>query len=264
MLIIKAPFSGGSLGKNKGCEKAPDEIVKQLESCYTSEGFQAIKPEIKGLKLDSQNIEASFNVIEELLTHNDQHFMLLGGDHSITYPAFRAFSKQHQNPGLVVLDAHPDVMNDFSPPTHEDWLKVLISEGVLRPENIILVGIRNPDQKELAFIKQNNIRVFWMKHCHNLGINELTSVLMENCRKFPAMYLSIDIDAVDPAFAPATGYPEPGGFSSRELFHMLQRLALLNNLRAFDIVEINPERDLNGITARLGARIVRELLKNTV
>ncbi len=261
MQIIKAPFSGGSLGANIGCEKAPDAVISELENCYVSEGGNPIRPDVKGLKLNNSNIDESFMVIEEFLSSLDDIPILIGGDHSITYPAFRAFAKKHKIPGLLVLDAHPDAVNEFSPPSHEDFLRMLVKDGLVKPEHIVLVGIRNPHKLELDFLKQHNIRTFFMKQCHNLGINELTTIVMENCLKFPSLYLSIDIDAADPAFAPGTGHPEPGGFSSRELLHMVQRLALMKNLAAMDLVEINPDKDINGITARLGARVVKELLK---
>lgn len=83
--------------------------------------------------------------------------------------------------------------------------------------------------------------------------------IMEEIRKFDSVYVSIDIDAIDPAFAPGTGYIEPGGFTSRQFLYFIQRLKLLNNIKAFDLVEINPEKDLKGITVKLSAKIIGEL-----
>jgi arginase family enzyme len=260
MKLIKAPFSGGSLGKNRGCEHAPDAILKEFEQCYLPESHRPGEYQVQALELMQSNIDKSFELVEQCIGSLSERFIMLGGDHSLTYPAFKAFSALRQNSGLLVFDAHPDLINDFSPPTHEDYLKVLISEGLVKPDNIILVGVRNPDPKELGFIRQHNIRVFWMKACTELGVRELAPVIMENARKFGSLYLSIDIDCVDPAFAPGTGYPEPGGFSSRDMLYIVQKLRLLQNLIGADIVEVNPEKDLNSVTSRLAARLLRELL----
>ena len=74
------------------------------------------------------------------------------------------------------------------------------------------------------------------------------------------LYVSVDIDVIDPAFAPATGYPEPGGLSSREFIYLIQRINKMKNLRGIDIVEINPEKDENNLTIKLGAKILSELI----
>ena len=83
---------------------------------------------------------------------------------------------------------------------------------------------------------------------------------MELINKNKALYISVDIDVVDPAYAPGTGYLEPGGLSSRELLYMLHRFKKLRNFNYLDVVEINPGKDLNEITVKLGASIIREML----
>ena len=83
---------------------------------------------------------------------------------------------------------------------------------------------------------------------------------METEKNWDSLYLSIDIDAVDPAFAPGTGFIEPGGFTSREVLYIVQRLKRLRNLKMIDLVEVNPKKDLNKMTIKLSAKIVKELL----
>jgi len=83
---------------------------------------------------------------------------------------------------------------------------------------------------------------------------------MERARNSSGFYISIDIDSVDPAFAPGTGYIEPGGLSSRELIYFIKRLSLLNNFRGGDIVEINPDLDNRNMTVKLGAKILSEMI----
>ena len=76
MLVIKAPFQGGSLGKNEGTDKAPDGVVNELEKCYLAENFSSWRPEVKGLKLDNNNIEVSFQAIEQFIAAQDERFIL--------------------------------------------------------------------------------------------------------------------------------------------------------------------------------------------
>ena len=97
-----------------------------------------------------------------------------------------------------------------------------------------------------------------MKNISIEGIRNICDALMESAKNFDGLYVSFDIDAVDPAFAPGTGYPEPGGLTSRELFYFVHRLKNLKNLKAFDIVEVNPEKDINDITSRLAAKLCVE------
>ena len=92
------------------------------------------------------------------------------------------------------------------------------------------------------------------------NIEDVCDTIMENVRNCDGLYISIDIDVIDPAFAPGTGYPEPGGLSSQEILYFIRRLKLLKNFRRIDLVEICPQKDVNEMTVRLGARIICEFL----
>ncbi len=261
MKFIKAPSLNG-LGKTEGCEKAPEKIISSLKEFYLNESGILPVFELKDVAIDNSNIEKNNKAIYEKVKLNldkTDKTIILGGDHSITYPCFKAFSECYNNPGLIVFDAHPDLMHNFNPPTHEDYLKTLIEEGHLKKEDIILVGLRNWHKDEYDYLTKNNIRYFNMKKISDIGIKELSETLMMNARKFEALYLSIDIDVADPSFAPGTGYIEPAGLTSRELLFLLQKLNLLKNIKAIDLVEINPDKDINEITSKLGAKILTEL-----
>ncbi|MGM5485323.1 MAG: arginase family protein, partial [Nanobdellota archaeon] len=158
---------------------------------------------------------------------------------------------------LIMLDAHPDCESDFMPPSHEDLIRGLVNNKDLKPENIIILGIRNWHKDELDFLEKNGIRYFTMKEISFEGLREVSEAVMSIARRWSSTYVSIDIDIVDPAFAPGTGYPESGGLTSRELLFLLQRFRELHNLTMVDLVEINPELD-KGLTAKLGAKIVKE------
>ena len=98
-----------------------------------------------------------------------------------------------------------------------------------------------------------------MKKISEESLHDITDAIMSAAKNFSHLYISIDIDAVDPAFAPGTGYPEPAGLTSRQLFYMLHRLKNLKNINIIDIVEVNPKKDINNMTSKLAAKILVEL-----
>ena len=92
-----------------------------------------------------------------------------------------------------------------------------------------------------------------------MGNNDVLEAIMSVAKNFKYLYVSIDIDVLDPAFAPGTGYIQPGGLTTRELLFFLHRLKRLQNLRAYDLVEVNPSKDVNDMTSKVGAKILVEL-----
>jgi arginase len=260
MKIIGIPAING-LGKTIGTELAPEAVVEKLKTeIFLSESGAQPTIDFSLMAVDRFNITKTNELIEETLSSCEAIPLILGGDHSITYPCFKAFSKKFRNPGIVVFDAHPDMENSFSPPTHEDYLRMLIEEGHVKPENVVLVGTRSFDRNELDFMRTRKLHNFPMRKIAADSLHEVSDAVMSIAKEFGAVYVSIDIDAIDPAFAPGTGYIEPGGLTSREFLHFLSRLKNLKNLRAFDLVEINPAKDPHGMTVKLGAKIAGEIL----
>ncbi len=263
MLIVKVPAING-LGKTRGCENAPARILAELQEVFTNEQGIEVKIEekqVKEIAVNLENIEeTNKNILKQgkKIFSSNEFAVFLGGDHSISYPLFKAFSETNANAGIIIFDAHADCMHNLDLPTHEDWLRTTIENG-FKAENVILVGLRNLHTIEREFMQKNKIKCFMQKELENL--QDTCDAIMETARKFDALYLSIDIDAVDPAFAPATGYLEPAGLSSRDIIYFVQRLIMLKNLKAADIVEVNPSKDINNITSRLAAKIISELAK---
>ena len=245
MKILLAPTEQGGLGKSKGSAKAPEEMMKLVNKPFEK------------IEIVESNLEETNNNIYKKVLEQDKA-LIIGGDHSITFPAFKAFIKNNPDAGLIIFDAHPDCVNNFQPPTHEDFVRVLIEEKILAPEKLILLGLRQFDPIELEFLKDNKIRYFSMKQIFDYGIQDVCETVMESALAWSTVYLSIDIDVVDPAFAPGTGYREPGGLSSIEFIDCIKRIKKLKNLKMVDIVEISPERDRDELTVRLGAKIIHE------
>lgn len=271
MFIVKVPGING-LGKTFGCEKAGNEIIKCLkEEVYSNEQGKAVdigEIELEEIHLDNLNLEITNKLIYKNafeIFESKAKTVFLGGDHSISYSLGRAFLDYCQNKGkepcLIVFDAHPDCMpvtkGTEEYPNHEEWLKALIEQG-FPVRNILLVGIRNSDIKENEFLKEKNIRIITMNQLLE-DLEEMCEIIMEFSDK-KELYLSLDIDVVDPAFAVGTGYKEPGGLTSREFIYVIQRLNKIKNLKAVDLVEINPEKDVNNLTVRLGAKVLSEII----
>jgi len=261
MIICKVPGING-LGKTKGCDLAPNEILESLKEIRSNESLRSVSPEnlkIEEIKLDMENIANQEKLIYDnamKLFNLKDKIVFLGGDHSISFPLCKAFLDNFQDCCLIVFDAHPDLMEPMKEPSHEEWLRALISSG-FPPENIMLVGARNFDIEETRFLKENKIKMININSLL-LNLHDVSDTIMEFSNG-KNLYVSLDIDFIDPAFAPGTGYNEPGGVSSREAIYIFSRLALLKNLKALDIVEVNPSKD-NGITTKLAAKMLGEFL----
>ena len=267
MQLIKIPGING-LGKTKGCENSGNAIIKELKNIYSNEQGKIIdveKLDLEEIHLDNFNIELTNKLIYEnaFESYVKEKVIFLGGDHSISYSTTRAFLDYCQTNGkepcLIVFDAHPDLMPPMKEPSHEEWLRKLIDDG-FNPKNVLLVGIRNSYKEELDFIKKNGIRIISMDQML-INLEDSCDTIMEFASG-KQLYLSLDIDVVDPSYAPSAGYLEVGGLSSREIIYLVKRISKVKSLKAVDIVEINSERDKkkDNITIKLGAKILSEFL----
>ena len=262
MQIIRVRLINGA-GKTKGCEKAPVKVLEALKEIGSNEKGRLVefdKLNLEEIHVDLNNIkEANHLIFENSKEAFEKNFktFFIGGDHSISYPICKAFNKVETNSLLIVFDAHADCMESDKEPANEEWLGKLVEEG-FPGSRIILISARSLGEEEIEFIKENNILLIKMDVLDEL--EEVCDMIMERARKASGFYISIDIDAVDPAFAPGTACLAPGGMSSRELIYFIKRLSLLENFRGADIVEINPDKDFNDMTVKLGAKLLAEMI----
>lgn len=171
----------------------------------------------------------------------------LGGDHSVTYPVLKAYSEKYSGLNILHLDAHPDLYNEYegNPHSHACPFARIMEEKLV--SRLVQVGIRtmNPHQKEQA--ERFRVEVIDMKNLH----------LLQNVKFDGPLYLSLDLDVLDPAFAPGVSHHEPGGMSVRDVITIIQSIEA--PLVGADIVELNPNRDTNGITAMAAAKFLKEI-----
>jgi len=248
----------------KGCESAPNSILKALKSIGSNEKGETM--EYNALNLEEIHInmgnlqEANHLIYENSKEILEKNFfsIFLGGDHSISYPILKAFNKIEEDPMLIIFDSHPDCMESGKIPDNHSWLRKLIEEGY-NPSGIILISTRNMNLEELEFLEENKILIIKMDLLRE-DMESVCDLVMERARNSSGFYISIDIDSIDPAYAPGTADIEPGGLSSRDILYFIKRLKLLKNLKGADIVEINPKLDFNNMTVKLGAKILSELI----
>jgi agmatinase len=268
MFIVKVPLING-LGITKGCERAGNAIIESLREIHSNESGNIIDSSLLDLEeihIDNSNLELSNKLIYENsleLFETKPRLVFLGGDHSISYSTGKAFldncRKERKKSCLIVFDSHADCMPPMQEPSHEEWLRKLIEEGFPK-ENILIVGLRNVWKEEVRFLKENKIKTLSMTNLTE-DLQDMCDIIMEFSNG-KELYVSVDIDVIDPAFAPATGYPEPCGLSSRQFLYLIQRIKKIKTLRAVDIVEINEKKDkeYENRTVKLGAKILAELL----
>jgi agmatinase len=188
--------------------------------------------------------------------------VLMGGDHSITLPELRAVAKTHGPVALIHFDSHTDTNDQYfgRPYYHGSPFRRAAEENILLAENSIQVGMRGSVYSKGAYDDSTALgfKVITMSAVREMGLQELMETIRKRVGQHK-VFVTFDIDVVDPAFAPGTGTPEIGGFTSAEAVDLVRGLRGLNFV-GFDVVEVLPDKDPAEITALLAANIVYEFL----
>ena len=173
--------------------------------------------------------------------------LFLGGDHMVSYPIVAGLAAAHGPLNILHFDAHPDLYDDFGgdPLSHASPFARIMEAG--HATSLVQVGIRTLNRHCREQALRFGVRIVDMREF------QADSVVIPG----PPLYISIDLDALDPAFAPGVSHHEPGGLSTRELLSVLQRVS--GPIVGADVVEYNPSCDVNGVTAVVGAKLIKEL-----
>ncbi len=187
----------------------------------------------------------------------------LGGDHSIVLPLLRVHRQKHGPVAVVHFDAHPDTWDEEFPGrkySHGTPFRRAIEEGLIDTTAYLQIGIRGPTPAAHDYDDSRNLgaRMITFDEAQEMGPDKVIAEIQRRVGQRP-LYLTFDIDAVDPAFAPGTGTPEVGGFSSSQILKLVRGLQGLN-LIGSDLVEVSPPFDSQGITAILAANLAFEFL----
>jgi agmatinase len=194
--------------------------------------------------------------------------IMLGGDHGVSLPHIQAVAEHYGfgSVGVVQFDAHSDTAP--VPPghigNHGTQMRQLIEMGAINGPNLVQIGMRGgwPDPEVTAWMEAEGIRTHYMAEIHARGFDAVLGDAIREARDGAEhVFLTVDVDAADPAFAPGTGSPEPGGMTSAQLMRAVRRIAHEVGIIGMDVVEVSPPYDVgNSITAMLAHRCVLEAI----
>jgi agmatinase len=213
-----------------------------------------------------RSIEPVRGLVREVAETGAMPF-IIGGDHSLMYPDVAALADVYGKSkiGVIHFDAHYDAarFGIGHHLTHGTPVRKLVEQGYVSGHNFIQVGLRGyiPDDEDLAWMRDQGFRYHFMAEVEKRGWNHVMErAITEAAEGTDYLFISLDIDVLDPAYAPGTGTPEPNGLTPRELFPMLRRLGAETKLVGMELVELNPLVDPTYVTPLVANRCAREIL----
>jgi agmatinase len=270
--IMGAPFDGG-VSYRPGARFGPSSIrqaSRHLRPAYHPDlkvsPFRVLQVVDAGdVPCNPFDIDAALQQIDDTareLVTDSRKLMTLGGDHTVALGTLRAAARVHGPLALIHFDAHLDTWDTYfgADRTHGTVFRRAFEEGLLQRDASIHVGIRGPlyDAADLGADKGFGFSTIRASDFDKLGVDEVVGRVRERVGDSP-VYVSVDIDVLDPAFAPGTGTPEMGGFTSRELLALLRGLPGEQIVGA-DVVELSPAYDHAEITALAAATVAYEMM----
>jgi agmatinase len=197
-------------------------------------------------------VEQTQACVADILNQGSQT-LCLGGDHFVSLPILREIAKKHGPLSLVHFDAHTDTERNNNPYDHGCMFYRAVEEGIVDPTRSVQIGIRTDYDSE-----KDEFTVLDSATVHRIGIESTVNQIKQVVADHKA-YLTFDIDALDPAFAPGTGTPVPGGLTSNQALEIFRRMKGINFI-GMDIVEVAPDYDHSEITALIAAQLGLEYL----
>jgi agmatinase len=269
--VVGIPFDAGAIYR-PGARFGPAHIRESSRLLRPYNPSQDASPFVLAQVVDAGdiavnpfNIELAVKQIEEgvdELLEAGMRLVTLGGDHTIAYPILKALHKKHGPITVIHFDAHLDTWDTYfgAPLTHGTPFRRASEDGFIDLESCLHVGIRGPlyASTDLSDDKKLGFEVLTSIDMDQLGVEGVIKRMLSRVGSKP-VYVSIDVDVLDPAFAPGTGTPEMGGLSSREMLALLRSLETVNVIGA-DIVEVSPQYDNAQITGIAAAHMAYELI----
>jgi len=260
IVLIGVPDESRSHARRKGTSRAPDTIRIASNETEFFEREDKIIPTtpMRGNLLDKKILDLGNaprerlpGIILDIISHGKLP-IIIGGDHSITTVALKQIGKMIGKINLFYFDAHPDFVSS----TNNYYGSVMTdSAEFINFEKSMLIGTRAAEAEEIDNATKVGLEIITPMDIAELGLSKLAR-RFDNKTRYKK-YISIDLDCVDPAFAPGVSVPCPGGISSTDLIYLVKR-AVQSGIIAMDIVELSPDFDLNNITACLAAKIISE------
>lgn len=272
--IMGIPFDNG-VSLNKGTSKGPETMRSlSVDLSDTTDDFELISDNLiydAGDVPVELNWEKYFKTVEDKayeLLQDNQICLFLGGDHSVTIPLHKAFFKHHRankidaKIGILHFDAHYDLCHQYD---GHKWSHACTEARALEDlkigdQDLTFVGVRVAEAIELELLKKHpGIHTITAADVYDRGTASVVSDLTDRYGDYDAVYLTLDIDVLDPAYAPGTGTPASGGLSSMDLIKIFKQIIRKLPIKAMDIVEVSPPLDVNNITSWAALKIIHEL-----
>jgi len=265
--VLGVPFDGAASFR-RGTASAPDklrELSSHLAPC-AEEGqplnlrvrdYGDVPPDLEWLRYFLAVEDQAAEVLQYPLA------LFLGGDHSVTIPLMRAFNRAVDGPfGVLHFDAHPDLCDTYEGHrwSHACTERRALELSGLEAEHLVFVGLRSFLEEEWDFLKEHpEITCYTARQCYRVGIEEIAEKVVEKLQGVPAVYFTLDIDGLDPAYAPGTGTPEGGGLTTRDLLELVRVVLRELPVRAMDVVEVAPPLDQADITSFAALKVIYEV-----
>jgi agmatinase len=266
VVVIGVPDESKSHAKRRGTSRAPDVLRNASnDSEFFERGAKLIPTSPMRGTFDGKWIFDAGNIpnkqklrqmVYEIASQGKLP-IIIGGDHSLTTDAIQAVSAATRKKlSLLYFDAHPDFVSS----TRNYYGSVLTdSTQSLNFRKSMLVGTRAAEPEELDNARTADLMIVNPLDVAELGVKKLAQMIRTRTSG-SKVYISVDLDCMDPAFAPGVSVPSPGGLSSTELIYLLNKAVSAGNVVGIDIVELSPDYDINGMTAMLAARIMSECI----
>lgn len=272
VLIMGIPFDN-AVSLNKGAAKAPDNLRRlSVDLSDTTDVFRPIK---NGVLYDFGDIRSEldwnryFGSVEASaleLMKLERFCLFLGGDHSVTIPLHKAFGANFDGKkiGIIHMDAHYDLCPEYDGhPWSHACTEARALEGVVTGKDLTFIGVRVAEETELELMKKHpGIMTITAENVYVMGAAAVVEKLAERYAGYDALYLTLDIDVLDPAYVPGTGTPVSGGLDPIALAKILRGALTTLPVKAMDIVEVAPPLDINDITSWAALRVIHEILSH--
>ena len=263
IVVLGIPDESQSHALRKGTSEAPHFIrdVSNIRDSYTREGKKSLGLPFTGIGrkkvIDYGNIsKEQIDEVFQKIISNSKIPITMGGDHSISRDVIKAVSKKTDPLSIVYFDAHPDFVSSIQNYYGSVFFDILPH---IEPKTSLQVGIRTPEQEELDNLKKYDIKVITPFDIAEKGVKEISNQILETIGK--NVYVSFDMDCVDPAFAPGVSVPVPLGLSNVDAMYLLKNI-VENGIIGMDIMEVCPSYDIKDRTSHLASRMISEVISS--
>ena len=259
-VVVGIPDESQSHALRKGTADAPNKIrqISNLQDSFERNGKKSLGRPFQGSEKkvhDFGNIRRDqIEITYDKITASSKIPISIGGDHSITRQIINAIAKKYEKISLVYFDAHPDFVSSTTN-YYGSVINDVISNIVVTSS--VQIGIRTPEQEELNNINKFDLKIITPFDIQEQGIKKIASSLLSKLGN--KVYISFDMDCIDPSYAPGVSVPVPIGLSSTDAVYLLKEIAK-KGIIGMDIMEVCPSFDVKNRTSHLASRIISEIL----